>query len=375
MDEAGLFFKAIPNRSYILQNEGDVRQTGSGIKSMTAKERLTIIVCVNATGSCKVTPVVIGCPKKPRCFNRMASPCLPYYSQKNAWSDTAIYNKWWNEVFIPTIRKHTQDPVLLVLDNFSGHDDHCIDPKGQVKVLKLPPNLTSVYQPLDQGMIAALKAGYKCRLLASLVDTADRYNELHLLGSQLPAGCAGLKYGFQPHVGDAIDLLRDAWDSISSSTIAACWAHSRCLPAVETTELQTESRDYKKVVESNCVEEMCNCLRRLTLGSDSVATMSDAFSLGTVAKPAQKSVHDRATEMLVQWLQLEETSSIEVEDEGEHADELEGHQEIVDKTQLLVEAMPLLERLHSLGAKLGDFCITDAARQLCLHVKNCTSSS
>ena len=92
---------------------------------MTAKEHLTIIVCVNATGSCKVTPVVIGYPKKPRCFNRMASPCLPYYSQKNAWNDTAIYNKWWNEVFIPTIRKHTQDPVLLGLDNFSDHDDHC----------------------------------------------------------------------------------------------------------------------------------------------------------------------------------------------------------------------------------------------------------
>ena len=100
-----------------------------------------------------------------------------------------------------------------------------------------------------------------------------------------------------------------------------------------------------------------------------------AFSLGIVAKAAQKSVHDRATEMLVQWLQLEETRRIEVEDEGEHADELEGHQEIVDKTQLLVEAMPLLERLHSLGARLSDFCITDAARQLCLHVKNCTSSS
>ena len=37
------------------------------------------------------------------------------------------------------------------------------------------------------------------------------------------------------------------------------------------------------------------------------------------------------------WLQLEEISSIEVEDEGEHADELDGHQDIVDKTQLLDE--------------------------------------
>ena len=76
-----------------------------------------------------------------------------------------------------------------------------IDPNGQVKALKLPPNVTSVYQPLNQGVIAALKAGYKCRLLASFVDTADRYNELHLLGSQLPAGCAGLKYGFLPRGG------------------------------------------------------------------------------------------------------------------------------------------------------------------------------
>ena len=202
--------------------------------------------------------------------------------------------------------------------------DSCIEfQKG------VPPNVTSVYQTLNQGVIAALKAGYECRLLASLVDTADRYNELHLLDSQLPARCAGLKYGFLPHLGDAIDLLRDAWDSISFSTIAACWAHSHCLPAVETTELQTESRDYKKVT----------VLHRLTLGSDSVATMLDAFSLGTVTKAEQKNVHDRATQMLVQWLQLEETSSIEVEDEGEHADELEGHQEIVDKTQLLVEAM------------------------------------
>ena len=47
----------------------------------------------------------------------------------------------------------SRDPVLLVLDNFSGHDNHCIDPKGQVKVLKLPPNITSVYQPLDQGVL------------------------------------------------------------------------------------------------------------------------------------------------------------------------------------------------------------------------------
>ena len=67
-------------------------------------------------------------------------------------------------------------------------------------------------------------------------------------------GGDGLKYRFPPSLGDSIYFLRDAWNA--------------------------------------------TVLRRLTLGSDSVATMLDAFSLCTVAKAAQKSVHDRATEML-----------------------------------------------------------------------------
>ena len=137
MDEAGLFFKAIPNHSYMLQNEGDVRQTGRGIKSMTAQERL----CVNATGSCKVTPVVIGCPEKPHCFNIGWPPPVYHIILKRMHGTTlrfiasgvtsCLYQPF---ISIPRIL------YFFLLDNFSGHDYHCIDPKRQVEVLKLPPN-------------------------------------------------------------------------------------------------------------------------------------------------------------------------------------------------------------------------------------------
>ena len=73
MDEAGLFFRAIPNRSYLLPDEGDACQVARGVKAMKAKERLTIILCVNATGSCKMAPVVIGTAKNPRCFKSKPS--------------------------------------------------------------------------------------------------------------------------------------------------------------------------------------------------------------------------------------------------------------------------------------------------------------
>ena len=39
--------------------------------------------------------------------------------------------------------------MALILDGFSGHSDDCNDPLGQVKLIKLPPNVTSIYQSLD----------------------------------------------------------------------------------------------------------------------------------------------------------------------------------------------------------------------------------
>ena len=48
---------------------------------MRAKDRITIILCVNSTGTCKVSPTVTGAAKNPRCFKNNP-PCLPYLYQK-----------------------------------------------------------------------------------------------------------------------------------------------------------------------------------------------------------------------------------------------------------------------------------------------------
>ena len=75
-------------------------------------------------------------------------------------------------------------------------------------MFKLPPNITSVFQPMDQGIIAALKSGYRNRLLSRLVEVADNYGDLQAMAKQLPQGSAGLQYGCPPHVLDAITLLK-----------------------------------------------------------------------------------------------------------------------------------------------------------------------
>ena len=197
---------------------------------MKAKEHVTIILCVNATGSLKMEPVVIGSPKNPHCFKDNPSSIPYYHHQKNAWNDGKNFARWWNEVFLSNIRKWTRDPVALLFDGFSGHNDGVTDPMGQVTIFKSPPNVTSIFQPLDQGVIAALKVKYKSNLLSRLVETAGN-STLLALADQLPAGCAGLKYGCPTHVGDAVTILKEAWDSMLPSTIAACWVHAHCLPA------------------------------------------------------------------------------------------------------------------------------------------------
>ena len=84
---------------------------------MKAKDRLTVILCVNATGTCKLPPVIIGPAKNPQCFRRNP-PKLPYYQQEKAWNDWALHKHCWNEMFLTYIRDRTTQPVALSLDEF-----------------------------------------------------------------------------------------------------------------------------------------------------------------------------------------------------------------------------------------------------------------
>ena len=79
MDELGLFYRAIPQYSYLLESEGDKRQHGRGTKRMKAKDRLTVVLWANATGTVKISPVVVGSARKPRCFTneRHVIPIFP----------------------------------------------------------------------------------------------------------------------------------------------------------------------------------------------------------------------------------------------------------------------------------------------------------
>ena len=126
MDEAALFYKMLPSFTYFLPSE----KNPHGTKQQ--KDRVTVILCCNMTGTHKLPLAILGSSKKPNFFNGFR-PSIPYFSTPKAWANSALFQEWFSEIFVPFVRRKTTDPVLLILDNCSSH--HNIQKDGITIIL------------------------------------------------------------------------------------------------------------------------------------------------------------------------------------------------------------------------------------------------
>lgn len=106
------------------------------------------------------------------------------------------------------------------MDGCASHSD-LLDPKGQVRVETYPPNSTSVHQPADMGIIAAMKLQYRSRLLNTRANTMSITSKLRTQAKErkLVAVEAGLAEGHNAHLLDACELVKSAWDVTTETTI------------------------------------------------------------------------------------------------------------------------------------------------------------
>lgn len=76
-DETALFYKCLPDKTLAFRDE----KCHGGKQS---KERLTILLAANMSGTEKLSPFVIGKSKKPRCFSKCSSLPLRYEANTKA---------------------------------------------------------------------------------------------------------------------------------------------------------------------------------------------------------------------------------------------------------------------------------------------------
>jgi len=177
MDETGIFFRCVPSQSYL--STGARRET-RGVKSMKSKDRVTLVFCTNASGTEKLPIAIIGKSKAPLCFRGAGhTPPVPFFDHSNAWMDATRFQKWFDRVFVPGTVAERSRRVALIMDNAPSHGSEVGHP--HVEFIFLLHNSTARHQPMDDGVIAAVKRGYLRRFLgrtvAALGDVVSRANE------------------------------------------------------------------------------------------------------------------------------------------------------------------------------------------------------
>ena len=230
-DETGLFWKKMPDRTYIAKSE----KKASGFKA--SKDRITLLLCSNASGDRILKPLVINRFLRPRALKGKDIQQLPVHWMANskAWVTAAIFNDWFNNCFVPEIEKYMKQKgldfkALLVVDNAPGHM-HLEHPN--VKVIFLPPNTTSLIQPLDQGIISTFKKYFIKQTFEFILDKLQN-KSITLIEAWK-----------QFSIFDCINHIALSVTQIKPSTLNACWKNAwpECLQnggAIQTSQLSNQ---------------------------------------------------------------------------------------------------------------------------------------
>ena len=137
-----------------------------------------------------------------------------------------------------------EEKVILLLDNFSGHQVPNVGSRLRVtQLVFLPPNTTSRFQQMDAGIIASFKAQYRKLLIQYQID------------------CITANKVFAINVYQAVIMVEHAWRiGVTTSTIQNCWKHIGIILVLVEREIE-ETRRVKEV------DEIATLLHQLTLSS------------------------------------------------------------------------------------------------------------
>lgn len=236
MDETGLFWRRGPS-------SGLMTQPQPGIKK--EKSRITIVACKNCTGFDRLPIWFIGNAKRPHSLRGLNISALGGYwrSNKKAWMTSPLMREWLL-AFYSHIGSRT---VLLLMDNFKAHVEgiELAPPPSNIRIQWLPANSTSLYQPLDQGIIQNLKTHYRKYWLRFIIQGFENNTD--------PFTAVSLYH--------AVHWVLRVWNhDISHTTIYNCFRKSTVIQP-QISNLPTEPQPdlsslYTRVREAGQIRDM-----------------------------------------------------------------------------------------------------------------------
>lgn len=291
-DETGLFFRLGPNRTLATKSD-----KAKGIKK--DKERITVLLCCNATGTKKIKPFVIGKFQNPRCFKKVNIATLPvqYSSNTKAWMTMEKWNEW-----LKWLDNKLSQKSLLLVDNCPAHTDGSSLGLKNLQIEFLPPNTTSHIQPCDAGIIRNFKAYYRNILVSKWIHELDEGQAIKKL-----------------NIKEAIEIITDAWDSVKQNTIKNCWKNTGILP-VETILAVSNEMEIDEIDDS--MANLVSALNSLKIIDPSVNITAEEYvdadnGLTCTDLPTEEEIFEEflVAEGALQQIQTDTEDSSEGEEE------------------------------------------------------------
>jgi hypothetical protein len=308
MDETGLFWKRTPDRTL-------ATESASGGKK--AKDRITLALTANGDGSELLKPWIIGKSKNPRCFKHINRQLLniEYRYNKTKWMTGLIcqeFLKWFDN-------QMRGRKVLLLLDNFSGHELGLRLAEADIilqntRVVWLPPNTTSHWQPMDQGIIAAFKLLYQRCWISYMI-------------RQFDADLDPLKTVNLLH---AVQWSTYAWNQVKPEAIQRCFWKSTCIqrPDFITQDLAIQIQDQAE-------------LDQLQAQIMSIPSLLDPISASELVQLADEEITDKDVDIMATILEIYSTKP-DAELESEESD-IEAEQVSIKQATQAIETLKLWE--------------------------------
>ncbi|XP_075440914.1 tigger transposable element-derived protein 5 [Ascaphus truei] len=230
----GLYWKLLPDQT----NEMKLAKQPNGYKKV--KDRVTILLAANLTGSHKLKPLVVGKLQDPPSLRHHNQDKFPaaYRYYKNAWMTPELLREWFFEEFVPGVKRYLrrcylQQKAVLLVNQCPAKppEEELQTPDGNIRVLFLSKNTRNKIPSMDQGVISSFKQLYKRELL-KLVVSCDSSPSDFVRSFMLK---------------DMIYLAGQSWNMIQAGSIEKCWLFGLRAAFETSGSAEMDGEEYSKV--------------------------------------------------------------------------------------------------------------------------------
>ncbi|XP_053336861.1 diphthine methyltransferase isoform X1 [Clarias gariepinus] len=324
-EETGLFWKRMPKRTYIAEEEMKLL----GHKPMN--DKLTLLLCANASGDLKIKPLLVY-PSVFKQYKVIKSKLnMMWRSNSSAWVTRLLFVEWITETAGPAIKEYLMEKNLplkavFLMDHAPAHptDFEELLPKefSFITVKFLPPNTTRLLQPLDQQVIANFKKIYTRELFQKCFEVTNA-TQLTLRDF--------LKEHF--NIYTCVTLIDKSWQGVARRTLNSAWGKlwPECVLDRDFDWFESEPR-------VTVVEEIVN------LGS----TMGLEVDWGDVDELVEEHREELTTEELeaIREEQQQTAEEVSVGEEQQEKEEELSSEEIREMCKTWEKLRSVSERYH-----------------------------